>query len=179
MLDGYIEKVATQGKTELEQIKIRYGLQLLIGTISKTILFSIIALYLGIFDRLLVVLITGILVRSMGGGLHFKSNIVCTIYSFTMYFIPLYAYKYLMNKEILLLFLAVCFALTYLYAPVESSKNIIKEPKKYKTALYMFLVMLSISVFILPLKYVSLSVTMTLITCIGFCPRLNNFFNKG
>jgi accessory gene regulator B len=102
-------------------IKMKYGLELLIINLFKTLFIVIMADVLGIFIETLFIMLSFGFIRCYAFGVHAKSSTSCTIVTSMCFFIGGYIPKFLTitNDKVLLMFLGAVLLL-YLYAPADT-----------------------------------------------------------
>lgn len=109
---------------EIKIAEIRYGLETLYLTITKTIILVLISIIFGYaYELLYFMLFYGIL-RLTGFGLHAKKSIHCWISSFILFIgIPLIC-KYVTFSLVLKTIISVCaFIILCIYAPADTEKR--------------------------------------------------------
>lgn len=140
MRDKAVDKIMIkikQNNKDLDDIKlseIKYGLQGLYTMITKTSVIFILALLLGIFKEFIIFFLFYSLLRSVGFGVHAKSNIHCWIFSiFLLLGMPaLFSYIHL-NMTIKVILWIVFFINFILFSPADTKKRpIINKKRKFK-----------------------------------------------
>lgn len=126
--------------TDYDDIKIeelRYGLEGLYLSISKLIVISIITLFLGIFKKMITLLIFFNVIRSVSFGLHAKNSMVCLITSSIVFIGCPILCKIIVISDFIKLFIAIpTIILITLFSPADTEKRPIISKKRrniYKT----------------------------------------------
>ena len=133
--------------------EIRYGLEGIYLTITKTIFIFILTYLLGIFKEMILMLLIFNILRTTGFGLHAKKSWQCWVSSTLTFIICPFISKNIIlpiNLKILLGIIAII--LIYLYAPADTKKHpLINEKKrliwKYITVINC-IILISISILI-------------------------------
>ncbi|WP_312354705.1 accessory gene regulator ArgB-like protein [Aminipila sp.] len=149
--EAYILKLQENNITnELGIIKIRYALAVLKGELIKTVLLMGIFAWLGQLKPFLVVLLLMLPIRITTGGIHFKTNIPCFLFSLG-YFLAAVCALPLLQLKILYYYaiLAVSVLITCICPLAPSERRPIKSRKKYLQNKYFSLVYLGIFTLIL------------------------------
>ena len=137
---------------EYKKQLVKYLFQCVISEVSKIILFGIIFFRFDFFKEYVFALILLILLRTNGGGLHFKHYVSCFLMSFFVL-----ASSILLGKTVVLpnfaayIILSLCILLAYKCVPVVSSnwppasEKLIKKAKRNSTLiLFIYLIMICI-----------------------------------
>ena len=118
---------------------IKYLFQCLGSELSKIILFSIIFINFHVFEEFLFALLLLILLRTNGGGLHFKNYMSCFVMSLCVFVLSIYlGNNIILSKIISILTLAICIPIGYKLVPVVSAnrppaRNEIIKKSKHRT----------------------------------------------
>lgn len=124
-----IEKNSTYNDTKLKEIK--YGLETLYITITKTIVIFTVDYLIGLFKELCLILLFYGTLRLTGFGLHAKKSIHCWIISLIVFAIIPVAVKYLIiQKNLLIAISVICFIFICKYAPADTEKRPLINKKK-------------------------------------------------
>ncbi len=119
--------------TEDDIDKIKYGLEGLYLTITKLIIIAFIAIILGIFKELILVLIFFNIIRYPAFGVHADKSIICLITSTTIIIgltlIMTQITLPIINKATICL---LCFIDYFLFAPADTVKRPLTNAKKRK-----------------------------------------------
>ena len=117
-----------------EQLEIiAYGLEGLYLTFTKMVVIFSIALLLGIFKEMLLLLITYNIIRSQSFGIHASKSIYCLISSLVMFIGGTLICKYYVFPEWLLIGSAfICNVCLLIYAPADTHKRPLVNAKKRK-----------------------------------------------
>lgn len=111
--------------------EIMYGVEGIYLTITKTIIIFLIALILGIFKELLVLLIAFNFIRLFAFGMHASNSVVCLILSSTIFLVSSYLCKYIVIPEnILYVLYMIFFIIILIYAPADTVKRPLIKRKK-------------------------------------------------
>ncbi|WP_197284418.1 accessory gene regulator B family protein [Bacillus sp. JCM 19041] len=118
----------------LNKDNIRYGIEWITSLTIQIAIVLIIAASMGVFNEATITLLTGAILRTFGGGAHFKSYFKCVIYSsFIIIFISYLAQKYvhLSFSSILIIYILSMF-IYFRKAPVlHKTKSLFNKKKKY------------------------------------------------
>lgn len=116
--------------TDGKLAEIKYGLEVMYLNVTKSLFIFLLALYLGIFKEMLIMLISFNLLRRHGFGLHATKSWICLLSStLTFIFFPILAKVITINLNIKCILGILAIILTYKYAPADTSKR----PLIYKT----------------------------------------------
>lgn len=130
----YSEKIIRKNKkniTDDEIEVIRYGLESIYLTNTKIILIFLLAIILGIFKEVLIMLLSYNVIRLVAFGLHSKSSIGCLITSIVLFIVGSYVSIYLYIPRIIKVIGAVIFIiLICLYAPADTQKRPLINKRK-------------------------------------------------
>ena len=127
--------------TDIKLAEVKYGLEGLYMTFTKSIVIFTLAFILGIFKETLLMLLFFNILRSTGFGLHAKTSWECLLSSGLIFlFFPMiskYIFIPMIAKNILGI---IAIILIFLYAPADTSKRpLIKKKKrdilKFKTTI--------------------------------------------
>ena len=114
---------------ELDEI--RYGLEGIYLTITKTIVIFGLSIVLGIFKEMIIMLIVFNILRTTGFGLHAKKSWQCWVSSIIMFiFLPILSKYIIINSLIKLILGILSIILIYLYAPADTKKHPLVNEKK-------------------------------------------------
>lgn len=149
-LINLIKKYYNYNKIKLDQIK--YGLETLYLTVTKTIMILIIAFILNLTKELLLIFLFYGLLRILGFGLHLSKSWQCWLFSI-LFFIGLsYISKVIIVDEILKIILPIiCIILLAIYSPADTEKRPLIN-KKRRLFFKLAIIILSIIYFIAILK---------------------------
>lgn len=144
--------------TDVELDEYRYGLEGVYLTIQKTIVIFPIALLLGIFKELIIVLIAFNLIRKYACGMHASNSFSCLIASSALFLFSSYIGK-IIKISIILKFLLICICLIciFIYAPADTKKapiirlekRLLKKRKAFISALLLSLIILFMKDYVL------------------------------
>lgn len=116
---------------EIKQREIRYGLETIYITLSKTLVIVAISILLKTYKSLLLILLFYSLLRLFGSGLHASKSIYCWISSLIIFsLLPLIIDKIYINKNILIIISVMCTFLIFLHSPSDTEKRPMINKKK-------------------------------------------------
>ena len=116
-------------REKLEEI--RYGLEGIYLTITKTIVIFTLTLLLGIFKEMLIMLIVFNILRTTGFGIHAKKSWQCWISSLTIFVIlPYIAKQIIIPKIIKIILYILSLVVMFLFAPADTVKRPLINKKK-------------------------------------------------
>ena len=133
-LDSSINLIKQRNNYSDEQLEvIRYGLEGLYLTITKSVVIFGIAIILGIFKEVILLLVTYNIIRSQSFGIHASKSSYCLISSIIIFIGGSLICKYV----VLPLWMMICFSIIcniclFLYAPADTYKRPIVNAKKRK-----------------------------------------------
>lgn len=111
--------------------EIRYGLEGIYLTITKAIIIFVIALILGIFKEMIIILLLYNVLRAFGYGLHATKSWICLVASLLMFILtPWLAIHLIIPVYLKIILLALCIFSFYLYAPADTKKHPLIKRKK-------------------------------------------------
>ena len=133
-LNSSMELISKNKQYSDEQLEIiAYGLEGLYLTFTKMVVIFSIALLLGIFKEMLLLLITYNIIRSQSFGIHASKSIYCLISSLVMFIGGTLICKYYVFPEWLLIGSAfICNVCLLIYAPADTHKRPLVNAKKRK-----------------------------------------------
>lgn len=113
-------------------LEIEYGLEGMYLTITKCIILFIVALMLGIFKEMIIIMLLYNGLRSFGFGLHATKSWICLVSSLIMFIgVTLIVIYVVIPLYIKVLILIICVSCFYLYAPADTEKHpLIKKRKR-------------------------------------------------
>lgn len=119
--------------SEEKLLEIKYGLEGLYLTITKGIVIFALALILGIFKEMIIILLLYNILRAFGFGLHATKSWICLIFSITIFIgTPYIASNIIISIPVKIILIIVCITCFYLYAPADTKKHpLIKKKKRY------------------------------------------------
>ena len=126
---SFVTKYNSYSDEELENM--RYGLEGLYLSITKLVILVIIALLLGIWKELFILLVMFNIIRYPGFGFHARKSSECLICS-TLLFIGLPILLSYLNLSRLTLFIigVICTCLLAIYSPADTVKRPLPNKKK-------------------------------------------------
>lgn len=144
---------------------IEYGLETLYIMVSKTIVISLIALFLGVFKEILIITIFYNIIRTTAFGMHAKESWQCYVISITLFIGGALLYKYVnVNFYIKAVVSAVAYIFLVIYAPADTYKRPLVNTKKRK--IYKIITVISSSVYLI-LIIVLRNKTISTALCMG------------
>ena len=120
--------------TKSDLLKIQYSLQVILGDLTKSIIISLIFLYLNQFPLFLLSFVILNSTRPLMGGIHCKTFNSCLIFSI-MYFLIILLFSTLatkVNTYFYIVFFIISCIITLFYAPCRNEKRPIKNKKILK-----------------------------------------------
>ena len=124
---------------------LKYGVAVLYYFATKTVLLIVVSIVLGILSYTLVFMIVLGGLRRYARGLHFKSNLMCTITGFLNYIVGIFL---ALNLEIRFwqssVIFTACVVLNILYAPSSTENSPIKEKEKLSLKIKTLIVMVAL-----------------------------------
>lgn len=124
-----INRYYNYDKVKLSEIK--YGIESLYLTISKTIIILIACTLLKVTKPLLLLFMFYGIIRLTGFGVHAKKSWHCWVTSLTMFIgIPLLISKLNINNFIIIITYSICMLLITKYAPADTEKRPLINKKK-------------------------------------------------
>ena len=128
---NFIKKYKNVSEEEIEYII--YGLEGIYLTITKAIIIFGCAIIFGIFKEVLYLLIFYNIIRSQAFGLHASNSLYCLISSFILFIGGAYFCKYVtLPLWLMIVISCICIICLFLYAPADTEKRPIVNPKKRK-----------------------------------------------
>lgn len=111
--------------------EIMYGIEGIYLTITKTIVISALALILGIFKELIILLIAFNFIRLFAFGMHASKSIICLIFSSVIFLTGAFLCKYItISKEVLCILYSVVLIIIAIYSPADTKKRPLLKRKK-------------------------------------------------
>ena len=124
-----ISNYNTYSSSKLKEIK--YGLETLYLTITKTIVIIILSIILNTYHNLFLLIIFYSLLRLFGSGLHATKSIYCWISSLLIFsLIPIIIDKIYISKKIMITISSICTILILFYSPSDTIKRPMNNKKK-------------------------------------------------
>lgn len=125
----FISKYQVYSDEELERIS--YGLEGLYLTVTKLIVIIVLSLLLNMFKEVVGILILFNLIRYFGFGIHAKKSSECLISSLLCFIvIPYCLLNINLSREIIIIIAIICTTIFIIYAPADTVKRPLKNPKK-------------------------------------------------
>lgn len=114
--------------------EIMYGVEGIYLTITKTIIIFSLALILGIFKELLILLVAFNFIRLFAFGMHVNKSITCLIFSSLVFLTGAFLCKYItISKEVLYILYFLVFIIMIKYAPADTKKRpLLKSNKRLR-----------------------------------------------
>lgn len=117
-----INKFYNYDETKLAEIK--YGLEAIYLLVTKTVIIFALAFILGVFNELLLLMITYSLLRTTGFGVHAKKSWHCWASSLLIFLGAPMLCKYLsLGKPVLIIISLLSTVLLFKYAPADTEKR--------------------------------------------------------
>lgn len=111
--------------------EIMYGVEGIYLTITKTIIISLIALILGVFNELIFLLISFNFIRLFAFGMHANKSWICLLFSSTLFLGGAYLCKILViPKNILITLFLIVLLIISIYAPSDTVKRPLIKKKR-------------------------------------------------
>ncbi len=127
-------------RTELEQIKMVYGLEIVLDNVLKLLAILVISLVLGIFKEAMFVLVGFGVLRLKAGGFHFDKNIFCWLVSILITIGGgILASTHILTKEIVMVLFILSGILVAMYAPSETTTFSADRKQKQELKIQSFL----------------------------------------
>ena len=112
-------------------LEIEYGLEGMYLTITKCIILFIVALMLGIFKEMIIIMLLYNGLRSFGFGLHATKSWICLVSSLIVFIGVTYITTFIaLPISIKIGLLTLCISCFYLYAPADTEKHPLIKKKK-------------------------------------------------
>lgn len=120
-----------QNISEGDILKLRYGLEGLYLTFTKIIVIFLLAIILGIFKEIIILLILFNIIRFTGFGFHAKRSSECLIISTISFIVfPFLLLNLNISKEIMLIIGMIGTIYLFFYAPADTIKRPLPNKKK-------------------------------------------------
>ena len=117
--------------TELDEIKIKYGLEVLYTVVTKTTGILLISLFLKIFKEAIILMLFYGSLRIFSHGIHAKKSSHCWIVSILCYVaFPLLIKYYIIKKIFIICLWVLSFICFILWAPADTPKKPLVNKKK-------------------------------------------------
>lgn len=131
---GYCLNTIRENRSDINDIKldeIRYGLEAIYITITKTVVIFSLALIFNIFREMLLLLIFFNILRTTGFGLHASKGWICLLSSSLIFiFLPFFSKLIIIPVYIKSLLLIIAIILIYFYTPADTVKRPIINKKR-------------------------------------------------
>ena len=109
---------------DIKLAQIRYGLETIYLTLTKTIVIVLISIVFKSYKNLLLILLFYSLLRLFGSGLHATKSLYCWISSLIIFSIlPILADKIIVSKDILIVISTISTVLILLHSPSDTEKR--------------------------------------------------------
>lgn len=131
-LDSSINLIAKyQSINEGDTEKLRYGLEGLYLTFTKTIVIFLLAIILGIFKEAILLLVFFNIIRFTGFGFHAKKSVECLFIStLSFIFLPYLLLNLNIQKDIILIIGIIGTIYLFFYAPADTIKRPLPNKRK-------------------------------------------------
>ncbi len=127
---------------EIRLAELRYGLEGFYLSITKLIVIVGLALVLGIFKEMLIMLLVFNVLRTTGFGLHATKSWICLVSSSSVFLIlPMLAKFIVININVKFLLAIISIICIFMYAPADTAKRPLI--KKKKRDIYKFITTIS------------------------------------
>jgi len=163
-LDYAIKTIHLKNPTydDVKLAELRYGLEAMYLTVTKLIVIFLIAIVLGIFKEMLLMLLFYNILRTTGFGLHATKSWICLVSSTSIFIIlPYISALFTIPLYIKYIFAATSTLLIFLYAPADTKKRPLIH--KRKRIIYKILTTLSCIILNLIAIYINNSTISNLI----------------
>ena len=162
------------GLTDLQLIKIKFGLECLFSEASKTIIYLLIFSFFSYSLEFITILVCFAVTRSFAGGYHEETYWRCFTTTLIIFAVCLYiGISFDMARLVKIILLLVSVLLAYIYAPVDHpNKPIISidRRKRLKHLSVIIIIILGLISFILPDKYSNLAIITILAEALSLIP---------
>ncbi|MBQ2639676.1 MAG: accessory gene regulator B family protein [Bacilli bacterium] len=126
---NFITKYKKYSKKDIEKLK--YGLEGLYLTVTKTIVIILLAILLGILKEVIIVIILFNIIRYTGFGFHAEKSYQCLISSIINFIcIPLLFLKINISFELKIIISIICIFNYLLFAPADTIKRPLPNKRK-------------------------------------------------
>ena len=125
----FITKYKKYSKKDLDKLK--YGLEGLYLTITKSILILFFSLVLGIFKEVLIMIVLFNFIRYTGFGFHAEKSYQCLLSSIVFFvFLPLFFLKTNISIELKIIISCLCIVSYVFFAPADTIKRPLPNKQK-------------------------------------------------
>ena len=133
---NFITSQKDYDKTTIEEL--RYGLVSIYLTFSKFIIISALAIILGIFKEMLVLLIIYNILRVVSFGLHASKTWICLVSSILIFIVgPIVCMNIEINNLVIAIISIITIPIIYRYSPADTKKRPIVNPRRRKVFKYL------------------------------------------
>lgn len=149
-LDYAIKIIHTHNPTydETKLAELRYGLEAMYLTVTKLVIIFLVALILGIFKEMILMLLIFNILRTTGFGLHATKSWICLLSSTSVFIIlPYLSTLFTTPLYVKYIFGLISTLLVFLYAPADTKKRPLIHKKRrfmYKTITTISCIMLNL-----------------------------------
>lgn len=120
-----------QNYTDEEQEKLKYGLEGVYLTFTKTVILLTVAFLLGILKETLILVVLFNIIRFPAFGFHADSSHTCLIFSMFLFLgVPYLFLHFKLSLVAEIIILSICMMSFLLYAPADTVKRPLINPKK-------------------------------------------------
>ena len=158
--------------------EIRYGLESIYLTVVKIVAIILLSIFIHTFKELCLFFVFYGLLRATGFGLHAKNSIECWILSILLFELFPYLTKYwITNNLYLLIGSVILLPLIIIYAPADTEKRPLINPKKRKiykiitsiiTIIYILIIYFNKNIYISKLLFFSILLETLLVLPISY-----------
>jgi len=116
---------------EVKLAELRYGLEGFYLSVSKLIIITILAIILGIFKEMLIMLLIFNVLRTTGFGLHATKSWICLLSSSILFLLfPIIARIIIIPDTVKIILAIISIICIFLYAPADTKKRPLIKKKK-------------------------------------------------
>ena len=144
-MDSIKKKYPKYDNDKLEVIA--YGLESLYIMFTKTIVISSLALLVGVFKEMLIILVLYNIIRTTAFGMHARESWQCYVISITLFIGGALLFKYIdINFYVKFAIGAISYIFLVIYAPADTYKRPLVNAKKRK--IYKIITMINSSIYL-------------------------------
>lgn len=131
-------------RSEIEKIKMRYGMEVVLDNVSKLIGFILISALLGCLKKTMILLLVFGLLRLFAGGVHMDSSLACFfVTGLIVVGGSVVSINYQADRLFFVFIMGILCILAYIYAPSGTIEHPVKPEDrmgaKYRTLFLMFI----------------------------------------
>lgn len=131
----FVRNIVIQNNPEMSDDKVNevmYGIESIYLTVTKIIIINLVALLLGIFWESLLLTVLYNVIRVTAFGLHAEKSSQCLIISLLMFIVGVYVCQIEISFTVKVILSLVCLICIFIYAPADTYKRPLINPKKRK-----------------------------------------------